>query len=114
MKTAKKILVVCLSSVAWLTLVFLLGVVQLSREIAANRRLAERAVNATVENIAKLEPRTLTAQAVTNAAVAPAAVQVLGTNPFQFRITAMTFWPEVMIYEYSSWAPERGVRHYPF
>src|ERR1035437_8599998 len=100
MKTAKRILAVCLFSVAVLALVVLLGLAELRREIAADRRRAERAVTATVETIARLDPRALPMQAVTNAAVAPATVQVLGTNPTQFRVHAMTSWPDVMIYEY--------------
>ena len=41
-------------------------------------------------------------------------VQVLGTNPTQFRVHAMTSWPDVMIYEYDSRAPDRGIQHYLF
>jgi hypothetical protein len=69
---------------------------------------------ATVSNIARLDPGARTVQAVTNCAVAPAAVRVWGGNPVSFKVHAMTSWPDLMIYEYDSPTPERGVQHFLF
>jgi len=107
MKTARKIFAACL-------LLLVLLALGLWWEIAGDRRRAERAVTTTVENIARLEPRALDLASLSNAAVAPARVQVLGTNPVLFNVHAITAWPDVMIYEYDSRAPERGVYHYLF
>ena len=114
MKTFEKTLAVCLSLAALLALVVVLGLGQLKRDIAAQRRQAERAVTKTVESIRRLEQRGLSIDAFTNAAVAPASVTALGTNPLLFRVEARTAWPDGMIYEYDSRAPEKGVHHYLF
>jgi hypothetical protein len=114
MKNLKKLLAVFISLAGALALLVGLGVVEAKREIAAQRRQAERAVTKTVENIAHLKPWGLSVEAITNAAVAPATVTVKNTNPVKFRVEAHTDWPDWMIYDYDSTTPERGVSHYLF
>ncbi len=114
MKTATRALLVCLSPVVVLALVVVLGLGALRYEIADDRRRAERAVAGTVENIARLEPWPPTVEALINAAVPPAAVRVIAIDPVQFKVHAMTSWPDLMVYEYDSRAPGRGVQHYLF
>jgi len=114
MKTAQKILLVCLSAVALVGVVVLLVLAELKREIAKDRRRAQAAVTTTMSNIARLGAAARTAQALTNCAVAPAAVQVLEGDPIRFKVHAMTAWPDLMIYQYDSQRPERGVQHFLF
>ena len=90
----RKALIICLSLGGFVCLVVVLMVSGLEREIARDRQWAERAVVATVEKLARFELSSLSVQAITNFAVAPAAVQVLDTNPIQFRVEASTGWPD--------------------
>ena len=111
----KKLVIVCLTLAALLVLVVILGRWGLRYGVQSQRRQAERAVTTTVDSIRQLVAHSaVSLDAVTNAAVAPAAVQVLSTNPVLFRVHATTPWPDWMIYEYDSRTPERGVYHYLF
>ena len=114
MKTAKGILLFCLSAVALVGVVILVGLAELKREIGNDRKRAQVAVTVTVSNIVRFYSGAPTLQAITNCAVAPATVQVLGTNPARFKVHAMTSWPDLMIYEYDSQTPERGIQHFLF
>ena len=72
-------------------------------EFHSARRHAESAVARTVESIRRMGALdTLSLHTITNAAVGRASVQILGTNPVVFRVSAMTPWPDLMIYEYDS------------
>jgi len=114
MKTAKRILLVCLSAVVLPGIVIQVGLAELKREVSKDRKRAQTAVATTLSNIARLDPAARTVQALTNCVVAPAAVQVQGGSPVRFKVHAMTSWPDLMIYEYDSQTPERGVQHFLF
>jgi len=84
-------------------------------EIRSERRHAESAVARTVASIRRMGTLdTVNFQAITNAAVGGASVQILGTNQVEFRVRVMTPWPDLMIYEYDSTTPPRGIYHYLF
>lgn len=114
MKRIKKVLVGLLSLVGLAVLLIALAFAELRREIASDRRRAERAVSTTVENIAKLGQRQMSTEVLTNTAVFPASVHVISTSPIVFRVEATTAWPDWMIYEYDSRTPVQGVHHYLF
>jgi hypothetical protein len=83
--------------------------------IRSERRTVQRAVEVTVRNIRGLEARqAFSAEAANAAVVAPARLELFGTNTVRFRVDAHTSWPDWMIYEYDSRTPERGVYHYLF
>lgn len=81
----------------------------------SGRRHAESAVAQSVERIRQLGPlETLRPQKIRSVAVGGARVDILSTNPVTFRVSAMTHWPDMMIYEYDSTKPERGIYHDSF
>ena len=84
-------------------------------EIRSQQRKAERAVADTVRNVRTLEARNaFSAEAAKRAVVAPATLEVFGTNPIRFRVEAHTPYPDWMIYIYDSRTPEKGIDHYLF
>jgi hypothetical protein len=84
-------------------------------EIRDQRRKVGRAVIETVLKINRLGARDrLDESAIKKAAVAPAKVEIDGTNPLWFKVEANTPWPDWMIYEYDSRTPARGIYHYLF
>src|SRR5688572_20670767 len=75
----------------------------------------ESDVKRTVERIQLAETqKTLNAKTITNLAVGGAHIHVRRVAPLDFKVSSMTPWPDLEIYEYDSRTPEKGVYQYSF
>ncbi|HAV61401.1 MAG TPA: hypothetical protein DCY13_03445 [Verrucomicrobiales bacterium] len=98
-----------------LFVLLILSVISGWHRIRSARMQTENAVSRTAVSINRFGVVDLESlPEISKAAVDGARVQVINTNPFAFKISAMTPWPDLMIFEYDSRTPERGIYCYPF
>jgi hypothetical protein len=119
MKTATSILV-CLLALGALVI----GALELSRY--RNREASRRAVAQAVDlaHGEVLRTGTLTKDALTDIQCTvnrslgsercSVQLDVISTNPFVFRIQAITPWPDLTVYEFDSRTPGRGIYSYSY